>query len=61
MRIEVSETWDRFRAGEDGNGAKIVADGKCAQALMIPIAIRYRDHHPNSMRPVIFASLELEN
>jgi hypothetical protein len=42
-QTEVSETWDRLSAGDDGDGSKIVTDGKFAQALRIPIGIRYRD------------------
>jgi hypothetical protein len=48
-QTEVSETWDRLRAGDDRNSASIVTDGKYTQALRISIAVRYRDQHANSM------------
>jgi hypothetical protein len=48
-QAEVNETWDRLRAGDDGDGSKIVAEGKFAQALRIPIAVRYRDRQSDGM------------
>jgi hypothetical protein len=47
--MEISEAWDQIKHGTISDSLKVVTDGTLAQALRIPIGMRYRDHYSDSM------------